>query len=101
MQFSTNPDSNIKMDALIYAEIENQINDTTELQNLVTSIGITSSNFNDIKSKLNNYLSNTTIKRACCMNRAGAPNIANSTGVKVKEVSCTEAKDTKTCGISL
>jgi hypothetical protein len=24
-----------------------------------------------------------------------------STGVKVKEVSCTEAKDTKTCGISL
>jgi hypothetical protein len=24
-----------------------------------------------------------------------------STGIKVKEVSCTEVKDTKTCGISL
>jgi hypothetical protein len=72
------------MDALVYAEINNNITDQELLQDLANEINITSSNLNDIQSKVNEYLDLTTIKRACCMGRAGPNKGDGSTGVTVK-----------------
>ena len=76
--------SNGIMDALVYSEINNNIVDTEQLQNLANEVNITASNLTDIQSKLNGYLNKTTIKRACCMGRAGANKGDGSTGVAVR-----------------
>ncbi len=67
------------MDALVYAETSN-ILPNSELINL-------NINFQGNQSPqdvMNQYLNETTIKRACCMNRTGPANNDGSTGVNVK-----------------
>lgn len=72
------------MDALVYAEIPNNISDTNELADLANSVQIAASSTSEINNSLTNYLNETTVKRACCLGRAGPPKADNSTGVKVR-----------------
>ncbi len=72
------------MDALVYAEVNNGITDTEQLQDLANQVNITASNVQDIQNGLNAYLDKTTIKRACCMGRSGANKGDGSTGVAVR-----------------
>jgi hypothetical protein len=72
------------MDPLVYSEIQNNIINQELLQDLATNTNITSGNINTIQNKLNDYLDETTIKRACCMGRAGPNKGDGSTGIKVK-----------------
>jgi hypothetical protein len=72
------------MDALVYAEINNNLTNQELIQDLANQANINSSNLNDIQNKLNQYLDETTIKRACCMGRAGPNKGDGSTGINVK-----------------
>lgn len=72
------------MDALVYAEIPNNISDTNELADLANSVQIAASSTSEISNNLSQYLSETTIKRACCLGRAGPPKADNSTGIRVR-----------------
>jgi hypothetical protein len=72
------------MDALVYAEINNNLTNQELVQDLANQANINSSNLNDIQNRLNQYLDDTTIKRACCMGRAGPNKGDGSTGINVK-----------------
>ena len=75
------------IDALIYSNIKNNLpNDV--MNNIIKSRGISSSGSRSGNNdKFNQILSNTTIKRACALNRQGIPrneNEKNSLGVDVR-----------------
>jgi len=60
--------SNI-LDALVYTSIKNNIpsSNTKRFNELKKSTSITASDDDIVNTNVNNYLNNTTIKRACCM----------------------------------
>ena len=72
------------MDALVYSGITNNVTNQKVLEDLANQLNIESKNVDDIQNKLNDYLLNTTIKRACCLGRTGPQKIDGSTGVNVK-----------------
>ena len=72
------------MDGLVYSEITNNITNQKVLEDLANQLNIDSSDLDEITNKLNEYLSKTTIKRACCLGRSGPKKLDGSTGVNVK-----------------
>ena len=72
------------MDALVFSEITNNLTNQKALQELANQLNIDSQNIDEIQAKLNDYLVKTTIKRACCLGRAGPKSTDNSTGISVK-----------------
>lgn len=72
------------MDGLVYSEINNNITNQKVLEDLANQLNIDSTNSDEITNKLNEYLSKTTIKRACCLGRSGPKKLDGSTGVNVK-----------------
>lgn len=72
------------MDALVYAEMNNNLTNQELIQDLANQMNINSSNLTDIQNTFNDYLDETTIKRACCMGRAGPNKGDGSTGIHVK-----------------
>jgi hypothetical protein len=67
------------IDALAYANTSNLL-DINDIQSLPINFPTGSSAVDQVKK----YLDSTTIKRACCMGRAGAYNIDGTKGVNVK-----------------
>lgn len=55
-----------RMETLAYAEMKNRISDTDRLNYVYQKLGLGASSSETNQNILNNILSNTTIKRACC-----------------------------------
>jgi hypothetical protein len=61
------------MDALVYASIKNNVGltdsaaDKTKIDNMARTVGLSDMSRTEFKAKADEILSNTTIKRACCM----------------------------------
>jgi len=68
-------------DALVYTSINNNINNLDQINALVNS---PSSQMVDVNNAANAVLSATTIKRACCMGRAGLDTNNPEHGIKVR-----------------
>lgn len=78
---------NNTIDALIYSQIKNNL-PNAEMSNIVRNYNLSSDGTNTGNNNtLNNILSNTTIKRACALNRQGIPitnDDKNKLGVNVR-----------------
>jgi hypothetical protein len=78
---------NNNIDALVYSQITNNL-PYAEMSNIVRNYNLSSDGTNTGNNNtLNNILSNTTIKRACALNRQGIPiteNDKNNLGVNVR-----------------
>ena len=78
------PEQKAMVQALQYAKISNFIDNEDILLRLANGLTLGTTKPGEIKTKLNEILDTTTIKRACCMGRAGPPDENNNTGVEVK-----------------
>jgi len=66
------------LNALIYTSIQNNIPQSDPRFNkLVTKLGLTSGEANVVSNQIDNILSETTLKRACCIANQKGPNYSN------------------------